>query len=136
MIYSVLANSILIAHATFVAFIVLMVPCIFLGGYLGWRWVRLLWLRILHLVGIFVVAAQSWAGVICPFTTLEMWLRSQGEHETYSGGFVEYWLQRLLYWDFQPWVFVVAYSLFTLLVVGTWYWVPPGRSGESGDSDV
>ena len=46
-----------------------------LGGALGWGWVRLRWFRITHLCAIGVVVIQSWLGVMCPLTTLEMALR-------------------------------------------------------------
>ena len=126
--YTVFANSVLIIHASFVVFVVLGVPCILLGGAMNWRWIRLRWLRILHLVGIVVVAAQAWAGVICPLTTLELWLRQKGGLATYSGSFIEHWLQEFLYWTLPAWVFVATYSFFAILVLCTWYLVPPIRS--------
>ena len=126
--YAFLANITLGVHVAFVVFVVLMVPCIYLGHFLGWQWVRKLWLRICHLVGILIVAGQAWAGVICPLTTLEMWLRRQGGGEAYSGSFIEHWMRELLYWDWPAWAFVVMYTLFALLVVGTWWLVPPGRT--------
>ncbi|WP_350148680.1 DUF2784 domain-containing protein [Haliea sp.] len=131
--YSLLADIILIAHATFVAFVVISVPCIFLGWYLHWAWVRVLWVRVVHLVATCFVAAQAWAGVVCPLTTLEMSLREKGGLVVYSGSFVKYWLQRIIYWDLPAWMFVVAYSLFLLLVVCTWLLVPPAR-GQHKDS--
>lgn len=135
--YTSLADAVLLLHGAFVAFVILMVPCIFLGAYQHWDWVRLFWLRALHLFGICIVAAQAWAGMICPLTVLEMWLREKGQLAVYTGSFIEHWLQMLLYWDLPPWVFVVAYSLFALLVVYAWYRVPPGgaaRSRSSGKS--
>ena len=130
--YSFLADIILIAHAAFVAFVVLTVPCVFLGKYLHWCWVRVLWFRVVHLVGVCIVAAQAWAGVICPLTTLEMSLREKGRLVVYSGSFVEHWLQKIIYWDLPAWVFTVIYSLFALLVVCAWYFVPPVRSQHNG----
>ena len=133
MMYPLLANTILLLHATFVAFVVLTVPCIYIGKLRGWRWVRLFWLRVAHLVGICIVVAQAWAGVICPLTTLEMWLREQGGLTGYTGSFIEHWLQTLLYWDLPAWVFIVVYSLFALLIIATWYVVPPLKRGRFND---
>ena len=132
--YTVLANSVLFVHSSFVVFVVLGVPCIFLGRAMNWRWVRLRWLRILHLVGIVVVAAQALVGVICPLTTLELWLRQEGGLATYSGSFIEHWLQQFLYWNLPSWVFVAVYSLFAILVLCTWYLVPP--IGSTNRSEV
>ena len=50
----------------------------------------------------------------------------------YSNGFIEYWLQRILYWEFPPSVFIVIYSVFTLLVMAAWILVPPKRHDNSG----
>ena len=123
--YVILANTVLVVHVAFVACVILFTPFIYIGKAANWRWVRIYWLRIAHLLGVCIVAAQSWAGVICPLTTLEMWLREHSDHAIYSGSFIEHWLQRLLYWDFPAWVFIGLYSLFALLVVFTWYVVPP-----------
>ncbi len=123
--YSTLANIVLIAHAAFVAFVVLMVPCIYFGRALNWSWVHSYWLRVAHLAGIGLVVAQTWIGMLCPLTTLEMWLREQSDLATYTGSFIEHWLQELLYWNFPAWVFIVLYTGFALLVIATWYAVPP-----------
>lgn len=131
MLFTVLANAVLITHVAFVAFVVLTVPCIIVGGLLGWRWVRNYWLRICHLVSIFIVVAQAWAGELCPLTTFEMWLRERAAGATYAGSFIEHWLHDLLYWAFPSWVFTLAYSLFALLIVLTWYLVPPVRKRKS-----
>jgi len=133
-VYSALASAILLVHAIFVAFVVFTLPCIFLGKVFRWRWVRLYWLRILHLIGICIVAAQAWAGVICPLTTFEMWLREQDGLTTYAGSFVAHWLQTLIYWDLPSWVFTAAYSLFALLVISAWYFVPPIRGNKASST--
>jgi Protein of Unknown function (DUF2784) len=130
MIYSLLADAVLVVHALFVAFVVLMLPCIAAGGLFGWRWVRTYWLRVAHLAAIGFVTLQTWAGVICPLTTLEMWLAQRGQRATYTGSFIQHWLQQILYWDFPAWVFIAAYSGFALLVITAWYGVPPERTSK------
>ncbi len=130
-VYPILANTVLAIHATFVAFVVLTVPCIYLGKSLNWQWVRIYWLRIAHLAGICIVVAQAWAGVICPLTTLEMWLREKAGIATYGESFIEHWLQQLIYWNFPAWVFICIYSIFALLVIYTWYVVPPTKNAQA-----
>ena len=132
--YVFFADLVLIAHAAFVAFVVLMLPCILLGRYMQWNWVRFLWLRVAHLVGVGIVAAQAWAGVICPLTTLEMFLRNESGSVVYSGSFVQYWLEKIIYWDLPAWVFTAVYSVFGLLVASAWYFVPPVRDKHHGSS--
>ncbi|MDH3978131.1 MAG: DUF2784 domain-containing protein [Gammaproteobacteria bacterium] len=129
--YSLLANTVLVIHAAFIMFVVLTVPCIYIGKALNWRWVRLYWLRVTHVIGICMVAAQAWAGVICPLTTLEMWLRDKGGLATYADSFISHWLQRLIYWDLPAWIFVVIYSFFALLIFLTWHVVPPSKNTTS-----
>ena len=128
MITRSLADLVLLVHVSFVVFVIATVPMILLGAVKDWAWVRVRWFRAAHFVGVCVVAAQSWLGLVCPLTTLEMWLRERAGQASYAGNFVEYWLHRLVYWDLPPWVFVVAYTLFALLVLATWVLVPPRRS--------
>ena len=126
--YQRLADATLVLHVALVLFIVVGLVLIIAGNLRGWRWVNVLWLRLAHLVAIAVVAAEAWVGVVCPLTSLEMWFRTRARAATYSGSFIEHWLQRLLYYDVPAWVFTLAYSLFGLAVAATWWYFPPKRS--------
>jgi hypothetical protein len=123
--FTLLADLVLFAHVLVVAFVVFSLVFILLGKVLEWRWVRNPWFRSLHILGIVVVASQSWAGVVCPLTTLEMWLRAKGEGAVYTGSFIAYWLDQILYYDLPAWVFTSAYTSFGLLVLASWFWVKP-----------
>jgi hypothetical protein len=125
--YRLLADTVLVLHVAMVAFVVGGLALIVAGNYLHWRWVNAPGFRILHLVAIAFVAAQAWMGAACPLTTLEMSLRARAHAATYDGGFIEYWLQRLLYYEAPPWVFIAGYSLFGLLVAAAWRYFPPRR---------
>jgi hypothetical protein len=124
-LYKTLADAVLLLHALFVVFVVAALLLTIVGGYRRWQWVRNWWFRVVHLVAIAVVVAQSWGGLICSLTTLEMWLRVQAGGEQYDGSFIQYWLQRFLYYDAPAWVFVAAYTVFGLLVIITWLRFPP-----------
>jgi Protein of Unknown function (DUF2784) len=76
------------------------------------------------------VAAESWVGVVCPLTSFEMRLRARAHESVYGGSFVEHWLQRFLYYDAPVWVFTLAYTLFALAVVVTWWRYPPRRQRD------
>lgn len=119
-----LADLVLALHAGIVAFVVLGLPLIVAGGFLGWSWIRNPWFRLAHLAAIGVVALQSWLGVICPLTTLEMHLRAHAGDATYRGAFFAHWLQRLLYYEAPPWVFVAGYPLFGVVVAVSWRFPP------------
>ena len=123
--YKLLADTVLVVHLAFVVFVVVGLVLIVSGGCLHWRWVQNRLFRFVHVAAIGVVVVQSWLGVACPLTGLEMWLRTQAGGSVYDGLFIQYWAQRLLYYDAPTWVFVTLYTLFGLLVVVAWLRFPP-----------
>lgn len=127
--YPALANAVLLLHVAVVLFVVGGLVLVAMGNWAGWPWVNTLWFRVLHLAAIATVVAQAWCGVTCPLTTLESWLRMQSGGQAYTAGFIEHWLHRLLFYDAPGWVFTLAYSLFGLLVLASW-WVFPPRVGK------
>ncbi len=122
-----LADLVLVTHVAFVGFVIVGLLLIVCGGVLKWGWVRNPWFRLLHLAAIGLVVGQAWLGLICPLTTLEMWLRWEAGDEAYGGTFIAHWLQKLLFYQAPPWVFVVCYTVFGLVVVGTWFGIRPRR---------
>jgi hypothetical protein len=123
--YQMLADAVLALHAAIVVFVVGGLAVIVAGNVRGWRWVNAPAFRIAHLGAIAFVIAETLFGVVCPLTTLEMWLRIQAGAATYSGSFIQHWLQRLIYYDAPPWVFAIVYSVFGLAVVAAWWYFPP-----------
>ena len=87
MTYRLLADLVLVAHAAFVAFVVL-------GGLAVLRWPRVAWV---HLPVVLWGAGIEFMGGLCPLTPLENhWRRLAGE-QGYGGGFVEHYLLAALY---------------------------------------
>jgi hypothetical protein len=125
--YRLAAHSVLVLHAALVCFVVFGPVLIVAGNLRGWQWVNARSFRVAHAAAILTVIAEAWIGIVCPLTTLEMWLRTRAGAVVYPGGFVEYWLPRILYHDFHAWVFTLAYSLFGLLVLAIWWRFPPRR---------
>lgn len=125
--YTLLADAVLLLHFGVVLFVVGGLVLVVLGNRFGWRWVNGWWFRLAHLAAIAVVVLQSWFGQICPLTTLESWLRVRGGAPAYDAGFIEHWVQRLLYYEAPSWVFAAAYTAFGLLVVLAWWRFPPRR---------
>lgn len=125
--HHLLADGVLILHVAFVAFVVLGLPVILLGGRLGWPWVRDLRFRICHLAAISLVVIQALLGMVCPLTTLEMHLRGKAGDETYEGTFIAHWLHHLLFFNAPLWVFTACYLLFGLAVIASWWWVKPSK---------
>lgn len=124
-VYRLAADLVLYLHVTFVAFVLAGLLLILIGRFAGWEWIRNGWFRLAHLAAIGVVVLQSWLGKICPLTTLEMWLRTQAGDAVYPGAFVAHWMQRILYYDLPAWVFALAYTIFAVLVLASWFWIRP-----------
>ena len=130
MAYLLLADLILVLHFLFIVFVVVGLVLIVTGLIRGWRWVRSFWFRVAHVAAIGVVVAQAWGGVICPLTVWENNLRLLGGGAGYEGSFIQHWLHRIMFFESEPWVFAVAYTLFGGLVILTWVWGPPAWPGK------
>jgi Protein of Unknown function (DUF2784) len=134
--YQLLTDVALTLHFCVVAFVVGGLVLVIIGNLRNWRWVNALWFRLAHLGAIAVVVAEAWLGVTCPLTNLEMWLRAKARATTYSGSFIEHWIQRILYYEAPSWVFALGYSIFGLLVVATWLCFPPTSKHRSDARDA
>lgn len=125
--YQLLADSVLAVHFAVVVFVIGGLVLVVTGNALGWRFVNGWWFRAAHLAAIAIVVAQAWLGAVCPLTTLESWLRARARQVAYETSFIEYWLERWLYYEAPAWVFTVAYTLFAVAVVAAWWRWPPRR---------
>jgi Protein of Unknown function (DUF2784) len=128
--FRLLADAVLVAHFGIVVFVVGGFAFIVAGNLLRWRWVNNGWFRVAHGLAIGYVVVQAWLGKVCPLTALESWLRARAGAAGYRHGFVQHWVQRILYYDAPVWVFAVAYTAFGLLVLLAWWYFPP-RFGKS-----
>lgn len=127
-----LADVVLVVHFAIALFITWSLPLIWLGGLLGWRFVRNSWFRFTHLVLMAVVLAESLVGMFCPLTTWESALREAAGEQPHGQSFVAYWVDRLLFHDFSATAYLTAYALFFVAVVVTFYLVPVRRAGKKG----
>ena len=87
MAFDVLADVVLVVHLAFILFVAA-------GALLAWRWPWLVWLHVPAVawgVGIIVI------GYECPLTPLEKWLRKRGGGEGYGGGFVDRYIENVIY---------------------------------------
>lgn len=87
MIYRGLADLVLVLHLAFVLFVVL-------GGLLV---VRRRWVALLHVPAAIWGILIEYAGWICPLTPLENSLRRLGGEAGYTGGFIQHYIQPVLY---------------------------------------
>jgi len=123
--WRLLADAVLVLHASVVLFVVGGLALVVVGNHRKWRWVNAMPFRVAHLAAIAIVVVQAWLGQACALTTLESWLRSQAGSPGYSKSFIEHWVQRLLYHEAPWWAFVLAYTVFGLLVAAAWWRFPP-----------
>jgi hypothetical protein len=121
-----LADIVVVVHLLIILFIVAGLPLVYLGAALRWAWVRNWRWRMLHLGAILFVAAESLWGITCPLTVWEDTLRGGRT----AGGFIERWIDRVIFYDAPTWMFTVAYVSFATLVLVTWFAVPPIRQGR------
>jgi Protein of Unknown function (DUF2784) len=87
MLYRVLADSAVLLHTAFVAFVML-------GGFLAWRWRPLVWLHVPCAVWGVLIEYGGW---ICPLTPLENELRRRAGLDGYAAGFIEHYMIPVLY---------------------------------------
>ena len=87
MMFLIAAHVTLILHIGFVYFVVL-------GGFLAWRWRRVLFLHIPAAVWGALIEYRGW---VCPLTPLENRLREEAGQAGYSGGVIEQYLRPALY---------------------------------------
>lgn len=123
----VLATAILGVHLAIVVFNVGGLVLVPFGGWLGWRWVRRYWLRLLHLLSLAVVALQALYGRACILTIWQFAAQSGGSQDE-PAPMIATWINRLLYWPLPHWVFVAAYVAVFAYTLFLWRWVPPQRA--------
>jgi hypothetical protein len=120
------ADVLLVLHFAIVVFIVGGLILTWVGGALGWAWVRVRWFRYLHLGAIAFVALEAIIGMTCPLTEWEDALRGGGSGESFVGRWVRY----LLYYRAPEWVFAVLYVAWAAATVVTLKIVPPRARGR------
>ena len=102
MLWSVLADALVVVHFAFTAFVVF-------GGFLAWRRRWIVWLHLPALAwGCWIELSHA----ICPLTPLENHWRQLAGEAGYREGFLAHYLVRVLYppgltWHIQ-WLLVAA----------------------------
>ena len=87
MIYSILADLIIILHFLFIVFVVA-------GAFLVLKWTRVIYVHIPAAIWGILIEIEQW---ICPLTPLEVRLRMAAGESFYEGGFIEHYLVPIIY---------------------------------------
>ena len=116
MIYSFLADLLVVFHLVFILYVIA-------GALLIFKWTKTLWL---HLPSCFWGMTVEFTGWICPLTPWEIQLRRLAGEEGYSESFIEHYLIPIIYpsglnWEIQMLlgsiVLIVNLSLYTLILI-------------------
>jgi len=123
---SLLADLIVMIHFVYVIVVVCGLFIIILGGILRWRFVKNFWFRVIHLAMILLVVFEVVFGISCPLTDWEYKLRiAAGQHNASGESFVARLIHLLIFYEFPQIVFTVAYCVFGIAVILSWWLVPP-----------
>ncbi len=112
MLHQRLADLVVLAHAGFVAFVLV-------GGFAVLRWPRMAWV---HLPAVAWGVLIEFAGWICPLTPLENELRQAGGGPAYGGGFIDHYVAGALYPEGLTRGLQVALGSFAVVVNVLVYW--------------
>jgi hypothetical protein len=124
--YEALADTILVIHTAYVAFVVLGELAILIGAVLRWSWVRNLWFRLIHLIAIAIVAVEAVFNVNCPLTEWEWILREKAGQEFSGDSFVARLMNQIMCnYSWDPWVYNALHIGFGVLVLATFFLVMP-----------
>jgi len=123
-----LAQAVLALHLVVIGFNVAGLVVIPLGAKLDWRFVRVRWLRLLHLAAWVAVAAQAATGRACVLTDWQGALSGGGAEEP----MIVRWVNGLIYWPLPIWAFTTLYLALFAYVVALWWIAPPSPRPSSG----
>ncbi len=85
--YRILADTVVIVHFSFIVFVAV-------GALLAWRWPGLV---SAHAVALAWGVGTVIIGFPCPLTALEKGLRSLAGDQAYAGGFIDHYLEGVVY---------------------------------------
>ena len=123
--YRLLADVTVVFHLAYASFIVLGLVAILLGIVRRWSWIRNFWFRLVHLLMMGTVAAETCCGIPCPLTVWENRLRTLAGEAAYPGSFIGTLANDMLFFEVPEWWLSAAYLLFLCLILGTFVAAPP-----------
>jgi hypothetical protein len=119
---SAAAAAILAVHVAVILFNVFGLVAIPLGGWRGWRFVRVRWWRLLHVACLGAVAAQALFGRACFLTVWQAALSGAGTRPT---PLVMRWIEAVVFWPLPLWFFAALYAFVFAYVLALLWLVPP-----------
>jgi hypothetical protein len=128
------AELILAAHVAVIAFNLFGLVVVPVGAVCGWRFVRMVWWRIGHVVLLAAVAAQAILGRACILT---LWQAALAGKAGRPAPLIASLINRLIYWPVPIGVFAILYvAVFGYALALLWLVPPAGlwprRRGRPG----
>lgn len=131
--YALLADIVLAVHLLVILFNLFGLVVIPLGGWLGWRFVRIFWWRALHAAILALVAVQAVLQQVCFLTLWQAALLRRAGEAASDAPLIVRVVHRLIFWPLPLWAFAVLYVAVCLYVLLLWRLVPPRlRQIDSG----
>jgi hypothetical protein len=124
--HPLLGQAILAIHLVVIAFNVAGLFVIPLGARLGWGFVRIPWLRLLHLASLAVVALQAALGRACFLTDWQDAATGGGREDP----LIMRWVNGMVFWPLPIWVFTALYVAVFAYVLALLWIVPIRREGR------
>ncbi len=124
-LYSLAISSVYLVHLIYALTIVVGFILIWIGYFAQWDWVKNFTFRMIHLVMIGIVAVESLFNIECPLTWLQEKLMSLDRLKHGNIPFIAGIVDKILYYKFPLWVFNTVYIVFGVLVLATWFLIPP-----------
>ncbi len=124
MIDIIIAEAVLGLHLVIITFNVAGLILIPVCAWLGWRIIRVAWLRLLHLASMGVVSGQALGGRA---RFLTVWQNGLAGGSQSAQPLIMHWVDGLIYWNLPMWAFAAMYSVVFLYVLALRVLVPFGR---------
>jgi hypothetical protein len=126
MLYQVLADITVFIHLLFILFLIFGLLLIVLGIFKKWPIIKDIKFRALHLLGFLIVVGFEFAGLLCPLTYLEIYLREKEDlNGVYFGSFIAHYIEKIIYWEIPLELIVIPTSAVTFLTALLFILVPP-----------
>jgi hypothetical protein len=120
----IMADSVLAGHVMIILFNIFGLLVVPIGGLFGWRFVRVRWWRILHVVLLAAVAVQALLGRACILT---LWQAALAGAAAQPPPLFARLINGLIYWPLPIWVFAALYTVVFGYALALLWFVPPNR---------
>ena len=128
--YRLLADTVLVIHFAFVAFVIIGLLITWIGYFRRWSFVRNFYFRAIHILSMGVVLLESVFDIVCPLTDWEIQLRTLGGQTVYGEQtFMQYWIHKIMFFNLGTTTFIIIYAGFFTALVLSFFFVRPGLPG-------